>query len=66
MEMVIKQIRWKAIFQDTKKEKKSTSKGMDYAVLPRPVKEFSAVESEFIELVENIKLRKVKNSYRIN
>ena len=38
MEMVIKQIRWKAIFQDTKKEKKSTSKGMDYAVLPRPVK----------------------------
>ena len=64
--MVIKQIRWKAIFQDTKKEKKSTSKVMDYAVFPRPVKEFSAFESEFIELVKNLKLRKVKNSYRIN
>ena len=32
IEMVIKQMRWKAIFHDTKKEK-TTSKGMDYAVL---------------------------------
>ena len=32
IEMVIKQTRWKAIFQDTQK-KKTTSKCMDYAVL---------------------------------
>ena len=32
-EMGIKEMGWKAIFQDDKKKKKNISKGMDYAVL---------------------------------
>ena len=50
-------------FSRHQKKKKTTTKSMDYAVLklPLPVKELEAFESELIELVKNIKFRKIKN-----
>ena len=54
--MVISRMRWKAIFQDTKKEE---NKQQRYALrsfkIPSPVKELALFESEMIELVKNIK-----------
>ena len=56
IEMVISRMRWKAIFQDTKKEE---NKQQRYALrsfkIPSPVKELALFESEMIELVKNIK-----------
>ena len=56
IEMVISRMRWKAIFQDTKKEE---NKQQRYALrsfkIPPPVKELALFESEMIELVKNIK-----------
>ena len=61
-EMVIKRMRWKAIFQDTKKEKSNQQRcGLCSFKVRPPVKELSAFESELIELLKNIKFRKVKN-----
>ena len=62
IEMVIRRMRWKAIFQDTKKEKSNQQRyGLRSFKIPPPVKELAAFESELIELVKNIKFRKVKN-----
>ena len=62
IEMVIKRMRWKAIFQDTKKEKNNQQKyGLRSFKIPPPVKELAAFESELIDLVKNIKCRKLKN-----
>ena len=58
--MVIKRKRWKAIFQDTKKEKKQLEKvWIMHFKMPPPVKEPGAFESELIELVKNINFQKV-------
>ena len=60
--MVIKRLRWKAIFQDTKKENNNLQTyGLRSFKIPPPVKEHAPFESELIELVKNIKFRKVKN-----
>ena len=62
IEMVIKRMRWKAIFQDTKKEKSNQQRyGLRSFKIPPPVKELAAFESELIELIKNIKFRKVKH-----
>ena len=62
IEMVIKRMIWKAIFQDTKKEKNNQQRyGLRSFKIPPPVKELAAFESELIELVKNIKFQKVKN-----
>ena len=51
--MVIKRMRWKAIFQDTKKQKANQQRyGLRSFKIPRPVKELPAFESELIELIE--------------
>ena len=60
--MVIKRMRWKVIFQNTKKEKNKQERyGLCNFKIPPPVKELAAFESELIELVKNIKFRKAKN-----
>ena len=60
--MVIKRMRWKLIFQDTKKEKNNQQRyRLRSLKIPPPVKELATFESELIELVKNIKFRKVKN-----
>ena len=60
--MVIKQMRWKAIFQDTRNEKSNHQRyGLLSFKIPPSVKELAAFESQLIELVKNIKLQKVKN-----
>ena len=57
IETVIKRMRWKVIFQDTKKEKNNQQwYGLCSFKIPPPVKELAAFESELIELVKNIKL----------
>ena len=62
IEMVVKRMRWKAIFQDTKKEKSNQQRyGLPSFKIPPPVKELAAFESELIESVKSIKFRKVKN-----
>ena len=56
IEMVIKRMRWKAIFQDTKKEKNNQQRyGLCSFKIPPPEKKLAAFESELIELVKNIK-----------
>ena len=60
--MVIKPMRWKAIFQDTKKEKNNQRRyKLRSFKIPSPVKELAAFESELTELVKNIKFQKIKN-----
>ena len=60
--MVIKQMRWKVTFKDTKKEKNNEEKyGLCSFKIPPPVKKLAAFELELIELEKNIKFRKVKN-----
>ena len=61
--MVINGMRWKAIFQDTKKKKENNQQtyGLRSFKIPPPVKELAGFESELIELVRNTKFRKVKN-----
>ena len=60
--MVIKEMRWKVILQDTKKEKNNQQRyELCSFKIPPPVKELPAFESKLIELVKNIKFRKVKN-----
>ena len=60
-------MRWKAIFQDIKKEKSNQQRyGLRSFKIPPPVKELAAFESELIELVKNIKFRKVKNQLQKN
>ena len=60
--MVIKRMRWKAIFENTKNEKNNQPRyGLCHFKIPPPVKERGAFGSELIELVKNIKFRKVKN-----
>ena len=63
IEMVIKRMRWKVIFQDTKKGKNNQQRyGLcSFKALP-PIKELAAFESELIELVKNIKFRSQKIS----
>ena len=62
LEMVIKRMRRKAIFQDTKKEKRNQQRyGLRSFKITPPVKELAAFEFELIELVKNIKFRKMKN-----
>ena len=58
--MVIKRMRWKAIFQDTRKEKN----GLRSFKIPPPVKELAAFKSELIKLVKNIKFQKVENHFQ--
>ena len=54
--MVIKRMRWKLIFQDTKKEKNNQQRYRLCSLkIPPPVKELATFESELIELVKNIK-----------
>ena len=66
-EMVIRRMRWKAIFMKTIKEKNNQQRyGLRSFKIPPPVKELAAFESDLIELVKNIKFRKVKTSYNIN
>ena len=61
-EMVIKRMRWKAIFQDTRNDKSNQQRyGLRSFKIPPSVKELAAFESQLIEVVKNIKLRKVKN-----
>ena len=49
-------MRWKAIFQDTKKEKNNQQRyGLCSFKIPPPEKKLAAFESELIELVKNIK-----------
>ena len=56
--MVIKRMRWKAIFQDAKKENNNQQRyGLRSFKVPPPVEEVAAFESELIELVKNIKFR---------
>ena len=56
IEMVIKQTRWKAIFQDTQKKKNNQQMyGLCSFKIPPPIKELAAFESKLIELVNNIK-----------
>ena len=55
-EMILKRMRWKAIFQDTKKEKNNQRRyGLRSFKIPPPVKKLDAFESELIEWVKNIK-----------
>ena len=59
IEMVIKRMRWKAVFQDTKKEKSNQqSYGLRSFKIPPPVRELAAFESELIELVKKHKIPK--------
>ena len=61
VEMTIKRMRWKAIFQDTKKEKSNQQRyGLRSFKIPPRVKELASFESELVELIKNIKFRKVK------
>ena len=59
--MIIKRMRWKAIFQDAKKKtnNNNNNKGTDLRSfkIPPPVKELAVFEFELIELVRNIKYR---------
>ena len=50
--MIIKQIRWAAIFQDTKKESNNQQQryGLCIFKMPPPVKEPAGFESELIEI----------------
>ena len=58
--MVIKRMRWKAIFQNTKKENNNQQRyGLRCFQIPLPVKVLAVFESEFFELVKDIKFRKV-------
>ena len=51
-------MRWKSIFQDTKKEKSNQQRyGLCSFKIPPPVKELATFESELVELVKNIKFR---------
>ena len=62
IEMVIKRTRWKAIFQDTKKEKSNQQRyGLCSFKIPPLVKELAVFESKLIELAKNIKFQNVKN-----
>ena len=62
IEMVIKRTRWKAIFQDTKKEKSNQQRnGLCSFKIPPLVKELTVFESKLIELAKNIKFQNVKN-----
>ena len=62
IEMVIKRMRWKAIFQDTRKEKSNQQRyGLRSFKIPPPRIKHAAFESELIESVKSIKFRKVKN-----
>ena len=48
-EMVVKRMRWKAIFQDTKKEKSNHQRyGLHSFKTPPPVKELAAFEEELV------------------
>ena len=59
IEMVIKRMRWKAVFQDTKKEKSNQQRyGLRSFKIPPPVRELAAFESELIELVKKHKIPK--------
>ena len=59
-------MRWKAIFMTPIKEKNNQQRyGLRSFKIPPPVKELAAFESKLIELVKNIKFRKVKTSYNI-
>ena len=54
--MVIKRMRWKAIFQDTKKENKKQQRYRWCTFkVPPPVKKLATFEFELIELVKNTK-----------
>ena len=61
IKILIKRIRGKAIFQDTKKEKNNQQRyTLRTFKIPPPVKELAAFESELYELVKNIKFQNVE------
>ena len=56
-------MRWKAIFENKKKEKNNhQSYGLHSFKITTSVKELATFESELIELVKNIKFQKVKKN----
>ena len=62
-EIVIERMRWKAIFENKKKEKNNhQSYGLCSFKITTSVKELATFESELIELVKNIKFQKVKET----
>ena len=67
--MVIKGMRWKAIHfnsndsRDNIKEENTERYGLKSPYSPRQVKELIPFENDFVELIRNIKFRKIRNTF---
>ena len=70
VEMVIKGMRWKAIHfnsndsRDNIKEENTEWYGLKSPCSPRQVKELIPFENDFVELIRNIKFRKIRNTFQ--
>ena len=70
VEMVITRIRWKAIHFnnndniDNNKEKNTDWYGLKSPSSPRQVKELIPFENDLLELLRNIKFRKIRDTFR--
>ena len=68
--MLITRLRWKAIHFDNKnskdnsKEENTERYGLISLYSPRQVKELIPFENDLVELIRNIKFRKIRNTFQ--
>ena len=71
IELLIKKLRWKAIFfiNNSKETGESRASGSEYGLksnkCPPQLKELIPFEDDLVELVKNIKFRKVRNYFQM-